>query len=62
MTVKELIAKLETLPPDLPVRIADRNESWLPPTEFAEDDVFVRESPHGRGQKSAVPFVQIGRD
>ncbi len=62
MSVKELIEKLQSFPPDMDVRVGDWNEAYAAPWDLGPSEIFIREHPHGRDPSAKVPFVQIGKD
>ena len=65
MKVKDLIAKLQTFDPELPVAIADWNEQYRDPSEEAAESIGVGVNPYyptGDNGKVTGMVVIIGVD
>lgn len=58
LTVRDLIQKLETLPPDLPVYLADWNEEWVEDWPLVEESIHTLPAETVRDRHGTVLFEQ----
>lgn len=58
LTVRALIEKLETLPPDLPVYLGDWNEEYEEDWPLVEEDIHTLPAVTVRDRHGAVLFEQ----